>query len=98
VPALHSALVGRDLDVAVTSGWSLARISPTDDQVVGQVLPILLKGLRSTEVSTRIEAAEALGALGSRAASAAEALRAAQNDDSERVRTAATSALESIGK
>jgi HEAT repeat protein len=64
VPALVGVLEGEDAELATSAGLALARILPAGSDGLRQVIPVLVKSLKSDEADVRREAVAGLGAAG----------------------------------
>jgi len=98
VPALRKRMMADDSFDALAAAWALATIAPTDQHVADQVIPKLLAGLSSRDEQSRLNTIEALSEFSVTVAKPAiSALqRAAQQDPSAAVRTAAKELLARI--
>ncbi|MFO0792215.1 MAG: HEAT repeat domain-containing protein [Pirellulales bacterium] len=79
---------------ADAAAWALARIAPGDGNVSAAVVSKLIKGLASADEQSRVEAVDALAEMGAKNDAVKSALtKAAKEDSSAMVRTAAEAAL-----
>lgn len=82
---------------SMAAAWALSRIAADNAQVAERVVPVLLRGLTSSNEQTRLNSAESLGDLGSNAAkAAAELKKTAKEDKSDAVREAAKAARKRV--
>lgn len=63
------------------SAWALLKITPDDEKLIAEAVPLLRKGLRSERDLVRLEAVAALAELGKAAASAVPMLELMSEDD-----------------
>jgi HEAT repeat protein len=98
VPALRQNMAGDDKFLKVASVWALLHIQPEDRPLKALAVPLLAKALEESERDlVKVEVATALGAIGPTAQAAIPTLeKAAKDDDSAAVRTAAADALKKI--
>jgi HEAT repeat protein len=95
-PLIQRAQSGESFD-SLAAAWALARIAPDDPAVAAKVLPVLTRGLSSSNEETQLDSIEALADLGPAAAPAVAALEKAARDDNDgSVRSAAEGALKRV--
>jgi HEAT repeat protein len=95
-PLLQKMEADKSFD-SMAAAWALSRIAADNAQVAERVMPVLLRGLASTDEQTRLNSAESLGDLGSNAAkAAAELKKTAKEDKSDAVREAAKAARKRV--
>ncbi|HTQ39576.1 MAG TPA: HEAT repeat domain-containing protein [Pirellulales bacterium] len=98
VPKLRDNMKSDDKFLKVASVWALLHIQPADKALQSMAVPLLAKALGDSEHElARVESANALGRIGAAAKSAIPDLqKAAEQDDSPKVRAAAVEALKKI--
>jgi HEAT repeat protein len=97
VPALTQLANSADELVKITAIWALFQMGPPGAELVRTSVPVFMAALASPREIVRIEAAMSLGRLGLSAQTAIPLLeKAAQQDPSPQVRTAAADAVRQI--
>lgn len=81
---------------SMAAAWALARIGGDDSDMAAKVLPVLKRGLASSDEQTRLNSVDALEDLGSAAEAKKELKKLSQEDSSAAVREAAAAALKNI--
>src|SRR5262245_40779630 len=93
VPALLKRMTDDNSFDADAAAWALSRIAPKDGPVTAAVVAKLRKGVSNTDEQARLEAIDALSDMGAASQARAELERAAKEDGSPMVRSAAEAAL-----
>ena len=98
VPAIDKVLKNKSEHVQVAGAWALAQIQKDPAAVAKKILPLMLKGLKSSDELLRMKSAETLGELGPAAKTAVAALKQATADPIPAVSHAAKIAIDQIEK
>jgi len=97
VPILIQSCDSQDESLALFSAWALVQIQPTEPATATKMLPVLVRGLGSSEPRFRHVAADALRQLGPLAKPALPELQKALKDEDMSVRTMVEEAIKSVG-